>query len=83
METCMRFHSNAHLPESEESEEQPGVHGFVPHSSEEKPLHSLRHSWETTFTGGRGRGRGPRETQKKKKPEPVVVRSPLNATDEG
>lgn len=47
----MRFHSNAHLPESEESEEQPGVHGFVLHSSEEKPLHSLRHSWETTSTG--------------------------------
>lgn len=54
----MRFHSNAHLPESEESEEQPGLHGFVPHSSEEKPLHSLRHSWETTFTGGAGTGTG-------------------------
>lgn len=43
---------SAHLPESEEREEQPGVHGFVLHGSEEQPFHSVRHDLNE---GGGGR----------------------------
>lgn len=49
METPLFLHINTHLPESEESEQQPGVHGFVLHSSEKK-LHPLLHSWKMTVS---------------------------------
>lgn len=70
METSLLLHVSTHLPQSEESEEQPGVHGFVLHSSDKKPLHFLLHSWEPTLTVAT-------------KMVLSVVRSRLNAADEG
>lgn len=75
METPLFLRIHAHLPESKESQKQPGVHGFVLHSSDETPLHSLLHSWRTNSTVS---------TEKKKqwkKSEFSVVGSRLNAAD--
>lgn len=40
----------AHLPKSEKSEEQPGLHRFVLHRSDKNPLHCVLHSWDSTLT---------------------------------
>lgn len=46
----MLFHTDTHSPESEQSEEQPRVHGFVLYRPEKTPFHSLRHSWKIALT---------------------------------